>query len=59
MYAVRVVNQQGLEAADYSTVYGECPEQFADRVEAQKWADKLSVSGDWPKGNPGYAVVEL
>jgi hypothetical protein len=45
MYAVRVVNQQGLEAADYSTVYGECPEQFADRVEAKKWA--------------GYAVVEL
>lgn len=59
MYAVRVINQQGLEAADYNTVYGECPEEFTDCAEAQTWADKLSGSGSWPLGNPGYEVVEL
>lgn len=58
-FAVRVVNEAGLEAADYSTVYGACPEDFEDRAEAQGWADKLNTSGNWPMGNPGYQVVEL
>lgn len=58
MYAVKVINTQGLEAADYNTVYGACPESFEDRAEAQAWADKLSNSGSWPMGNPGYEVVE-
>lgn len=59
MYAVKVINIQGLEAADHNTVYGDCPENFKDRAEAQAWADKLSTSGNWPMGNPGYDVVEL
>lgn len=59
MYAVKVINTAGLEGADYSTVYGTCPESFSDRAEAQKWADKLSQSGSWPQGNPGYEVVDL
>ena len=58
-FAVRVVNQAGLEAADYSTVYGGCPEEFTDRAEAEAWAEKLSTSGNWPMGNPGYEVVEV
>jgi hypothetical protein len=59
MYAVRVINTQGLESADYNTVYGECPKSFEDPSVAQGWADKLSTSGNWPMGNPGYEVVEL
>lgn len=58
MYAVRVIQTEGLEAADYSTVYGACPEEFSDRSKAQEWADRLSASGNWPQGNPGYEVVE-
>ena len=58
-FAVQVINQAGLEAADYRTVYGDCPEQFSDRSEAQGWADKLSASGNWPQGNPGYEVIEI
>lgn len=59
MYAVKVISTQGLEAADYNTVYGDCPESFESRTEAQSWADKLSTGGNWPMGNPGYEVVEL
>lgn len=59
MYRVQVINDVGLESADYNTVYGDCPESFEDRDEAQRWADKLNNSGNWPMGNPGYAVVEV
>jgi hypothetical protein len=58
-YAVRVINTQGLEAADYTTVYGDCPEVFADYAEAEAWAERLNNSGNWPEGNPGYEVIEL
>lgn len=58
-YAVRVINTAGLEGADYVTVYGDCPEEFTDRAEAEAWADQLANSGNWPMGNPGYEVVEL
>jgi len=58
-YAVRVINTDGLEGADYATVYGDCPEEFTDRAEAEAWADRLANSGNWPMGNPGYEVVEL
>lgn len=57
MYAVRVIGETG--AQDYQSVYGDCPESFAAYGEAQAWADKLSASGNWPQGNPGYEVVEL
>jgi len=58
-YAVRVINTAGLEGADAVTVYGDCPETFTDRAEAEAWADRLNNSGNWPMGNPGYEVVEL
>jgi len=59
MYAVRVINQVGLEAANYGTVYGACPEAMHDKGVAEDWAKVLNNSGNWPKGNPGYEVVEL
>lgn len=58
-YSVRVINTDGLEGADYITVYGECPTEFTDRAEAEAWATKLNTTGNWPMGNPGYEVVEL
>jgi len=58
-YVVRVINLNGLEGADYVTVYGACPEEFTDRTEAEAWAARLNSSGNWPRGNPGYEVVEL
>jgi hypothetical protein len=57
MYQVKVIDLSGLEGASYDMVYGDCPERFEDRAEAQKWADELNTSGEWPNGNPGYEVV--
>lgn len=56
-FAVRPIADTG--AQDYQSLYGDCPESFTDRAEAQKWATELSTSGEWPQGNPGYHVVEL
>lgn len=58
-YRVQVQDDTGLEAADYTTVYGDCPDQFDDIEEAKAWAEKLANSGNWPMGNPGYEVVEV
>lgn len=46
-------------ASCYQDLYGNCPRWFTDRAEAQKWADDLSRTGEWPGGNPGYHVIEL
>jgi hypothetical protein len=60
MTAVRVRHGEGLESADYNTVYSNCPAQFNDRAHADDWAHRLNVSGSWPKDkNPGYRVVEI
>lgn len=56
---VRVVNIQGLESADYQTVYGGCPESFERKEDAQRWANLLNMTPTWPMGNPGYKVIEV
>lgn len=58
-YVVRAINIEGIENMDYLSVYGDCPESFTDRKDAEAWADKLNESDDWPEGNPGYEVVEV
>jgi hypothetical protein len=58
-YRVRVINIEGIENWDYFSVYGDCPEAFTDRAEAEAWADELNNSGEWPEGNPGYEVIKL
>ena len=58
-YRVRVIDFDSVAHMDYLSVYGDCPEVFTDRAEAEVWAEELNNSGEWPDGNPGYEVVEV
>lgn len=58
--AYRVIaDQTPAGAMSYQDVYGDCPESFERREDAEQWAEKLSTSGNWPGGQVTYSVEQI